>query len=123
MLQKPEEKPKEPKLSDSWYNISEETMNIIIDLMKDARTVNKGTSAELEIKLLRERARLSSEEMNWLRLSARKQILYMKDAENAINKHQIARYEAWVIRLIANKQTIPSVVLELDKMEHHDDVD
>ena len=93
---------------------------MIIDDLKGARTINMGTSAELEIKLLRERKPLSSDEMNWRRLMAKRMLLYLKGKGDSPNKHQKARYAAWIIRLIANKQNIPSVVLEVDKLEDED---
>lgn len=112
-----EEKKLERKIHDGYYNPSEETINNIIEALKDARTVNKGTSAQTEIDLLRKRARLSSDEMRWLRLSAMNQVNAIKGDGEMPNKHQLARYEAWIIRLVANDQNIPSKVLELEKLQ------
>jgi len=124
MLKKPddkEEKKSDRPLNDGYYNPTEEAINNIIEDLKGARTVNKGTSAETEIELLKKRARLSSDEMRWLRLSAMNQINALKGDGNQPNKRQLARYEAWIIRLVANNQTIPSKVLELEKLQDEED--
>lgn len=124
--EKPKEKPQEEKPQEEYKLPSQEQIDTIIETMKDAKIKAEGTSVKKEQDALRNLSPLSNQEKKWMATAAWQQLNFAKEPSKhyELSAAQIARYNAWVIRLKHNKQDAPSSVKELEKYraKHGEDV-